>query len=168
MWPGIATYRIGENSARRITSQDIVDEIDTTRVRAPKEKSIGHIHFSMTALMKNPDSLNEKLAVRYSEAALVPASPWLGAKAPGKPTVKLASSAATGEPVITMTPVKGQTPWLWTVRTRSNGSWTSEVLPGWMRTHRLAPSSVDEVVVTAVSRTGIESAEAKARNQPAR
>ena len=157
MWPGIATYRIGENSARRITSQDIVDEIDTSRVRAAREKSIGHIHFSMTALMKDPDSLNEKLAIRYNDAALIPASPWLGAKAPGKPAVKLAPNAATGEPMLTMTPIKGETPWLWTVRTLANGTWTSEVLPGWVRSHRLAPSTVDEVIVTVVSRTGIES-----------
>ena len=163
MWPGIATYRIGENSARRITAQDIVDEIDTSRVRASREKSIGHIHFSMAALMKNPDSLNERLAVRYSESALIPASSWLGAKAPGKPTVRLAKSAATGEPVLTMTPAKAETPWLWTVRTLSNGTWTSEVLPGWMRTHRLATSSVDEAIVTAVSRTGIESAEVRTK-----
>src|SRR4029079_12949674 len=80
MWPGIATYRIGENSARRITAHDIVDEIDTTRARSSRENGIGHIHFSMAALMKNPDSLNEKLAVRYAESALIPASAWLGAK----------------------------------------------------------------------------------------
>jgi hypothetical protein len=60
--------------------------------------------------------------------------------------------------MLTMTPAKGETPWLWTVRTLANGAWTSEVLPGWVRSHRLAPSTVDEVIVTAVGRTGIESA----------
>jgi uncharacterized lipoprotein YddW (UPF0748 family) len=162
IWPGIATYRIGEKSARVITAQEIVDEIDSSRVRASRVKSIGHIHFSMTALMKDPDSLNEKLATRYAAPALIPASPWLGPKAPAKPTITLAPSAATGEMIVTMTPAKSEAPWLWTVRTLSDGKWTSEVLPGWMRSHRLSPTSVNEVVVTAVSRTGIESAEAKA------
>ncbi len=162
MWPGIATYRIGENSARKIVAQDIVDEIDSSRVRATREKSIGHIHFSMAALMKDSDSLNEKLATRYATAALIPASPWLGAKAPTKPTVKIAPSPATGEPILTMTPAKGETPWLWTVRALSNGVWSSEVLPGWMRSHRLSQTAVDVVVLTAVSRTGIESAPSRA------
>ena len=62
--------------------------------------------------------------------------------------MKLAPNAATGEPMLTMTPIKGETPWLWTVRTLANGTWTSEVLPGWVRSHRLAPSTVDEVIVT--------------------
>ena len=161
IWPGIATYRIAQG-ARPITAQEIVDEIDTSRVRASREASIGHIHFSMAALMKDPDSLNEKLATRYGAAALIPASPWLGSRPPAKPTAKLAPSVATGELVVSMTPAKGETPWLWTVRSLSNGVWTSEVLPGWMRSHRLAHTAVDEVIVTAVSRTGIESAESRA------
>jgi hypothetical protein len=122
----------------------------------------------MAALMKDPDSLNEKLATRYAAAALVPASPWLGGKRPAKPVVNLRPSAATGELIVTMTPAKGETPWLWTVRSLSNGVWTSEVLPGWMRSHRLAQTAADEVVVTAVSRTGIESVESSARPSASR
>ena len=34
MWPGLATYRIGENSARHIPAQEIIDEIDTHARRA--------------------------------------------------------------------------------------------------------------------------------------
>jgi uncharacterized lipoprotein YddW (UPF0748 family) len=158
MWPGLATYRIAENSARHIPSQEIVDEVDTIRARAAREPSLGHIHYNMSALMKNPDSLNEKLSSRYSAPALVPASPWLGAKAPARPTVTLGKSAVTGEYVATLTSPKGQTPWLWTVRSLANGAWTTEVLPGWLRTHRLASPAVEQVVVTAVSRTGVESA----------
>ena len=33
MWPGLATYRISETGSRRITAQEIVDEIDSTRAR---------------------------------------------------------------------------------------------------------------------------------------
>ena len=121
---------------------------------------VGHIHFNMSALMKDPDGLNEKLAARYAAPALVPASPWLGAKAPTRPTISLGKDRGTREPVLTLTPVKGTTPWLWTVRSLSNGTWTSEVLPGWLRSHRFAAAAVDRVYVTAVSRTGVESAAA--------
>jgi hypothetical protein len=162
MWPGLATYRVTENSARHIPSQEIIDEIDTTRARAADTSGVGHIHYNMSALMKDPDSLNEKLATLYAAPALVPATPWLGAKAPARPTISLGKDAATGENVITLTPVKGTTPWLWTVRTLANGAWTSEVLPGWLRTHRLPVGTVDRVYVTTVSRTGVESAAAEA------
>jgi len=68
MWPGLATYRIAVNGARGITSQEIVDEIDTIRVR---ELGPGHIHFSMTALMKSPDSLDAQLAQLYAQPGIV-------------------------------------------------------------------------------------------------
>jgi len=61
-----------------------------------------------------------------------------------------------------LTPAKGEKPWLWTVRTNVSGSWKSQVLPGWLRTHQLLEGLVDSVLVTAVSRTGIESAAATA------
>ena len=157
MWPGLATYRIAENSTRHIPSQEIIDEVDTIRARTARDVSVGHIHYNMSALMKNPDSLNERLSTRYAAPALVPASPWLGAKAPPPPTVKLDKATATGEHAITLTPGKGEKPWLWTVRTLSNGVWTAEVLPGWLRSHRLPGATFDRVLVTAVSRTGVES-----------
>jgi uncharacterized lipoprotein YddW (UPF0748 family) len=154
IWPGLATYRVTENSARHIPAQEIIDEIDTTRARG---SGTGHIHFNMTALMKDPDSLNEKLAVVYAEPALIPASPWLGAKKPGKPVIKLTRDKATDEPTISLTPAQGEKVWLWTVRTYDGSRWTSEVLPGWLRSHRLPVVSPARVVVTAVSRTGVES-----------
>lgn len=154
IWPGLATYRVAENSQRRIPSQEIVDEIDTTRVRGGDQ---GHIHYNASALMKNPDSLNEKLSQRYATPALVPASRWLGGKAPGRPTISLVTDRATGDLIVKLTPKTGETPWLWTVRANPNGTWTSEVLPGWLRSHQLLGANIDSVYVTAVSRTGIES-----------
>src|SRR5207253_3246430 len=67
IWPGLASYRVTENSARHIPAQEIVDEIDTTRARGADP---GHIHYNVSALMKDPDSLDEKLATRYGEPAL--------------------------------------------------------------------------------------------------
>jgi uncharacterized lipoprotein YddW (UPF0748 family) len=169
IWPGLATYRIAENSARHITSQEIIDEVDTIRARNVRQVAIGHIHYNMSALMKNPDSLDEKLAVRYAEPALVPPSPWLGSKAPARPIATLGKSAATGEYTVTLASPKGESaPWLWTVRTLANGSWTTEVLPGWLRSHRIVSPAVDRVSVTAVSRTGVESAAVEARERPPR
>jgi len=162
MWPGLATYRISETGQRRITSQEIVAEIDTMRAR---NTSLGHIHFNMTALMKGPDSLNERLLSRYAFPALVPASPWLGAKAPGAPSARIVHDTATGDLVMRLTPAQGggERVWLWTVRSYANGRWVNEVLPGWLRAHRLAESATSRAVVTAVSRTGVESRSVEVR-----
>ncbi|HEY6829448.1 MAG TPA: hypothetical protein VI259_21460, partial [Gemmatimonadaceae bacterium] len=154
VWPGLASYRIGENSQRRVTSQEIVAEIDTMRAR---NASLGHIHFNMTALMKGPDSLDERLLSRYASPALVPASPWLGARAPKAPTSRIARDTATGDLVVRLAPAEGEKVWLWTVRSFANDKWTNEVLPGWLRAHRIADPRTTRAVVTAVSRTGVES-----------
>ena len=63
--------------------------------------------------------------------------------------MKLDKATATGEHAITLTPGKGEKPWLWTVRILANGTWTAEVLPGWLRSHRLPSAAFDRVVVTA-------------------
>jgi hypothetical protein len=160
IWPGLATYRVAENSQRHIPAQEIVDEIDTTRVRGG---DLGHIHFNASALMKNPDSLDEKLSVRYANPALVPASPWLGARPPGRPTVIAGRDAATDEAVVRFAPRKGEVAWLWALRTSRGGVWTNEVLPGWLRSHELIGQAPDSVIVSAVSRTGIEGERATAR-----
>jgi hypothetical protein len=155
IWPGLATYRVAENSQRHIPSSEIVAEIDTMRVRGG---DLGHIHFDASALMKDPDSLDARLADLYAKPALVPASPWLGAKVPARPIVALDHDKATGDLMVRLTPRQGEKPWLWTLRWQSGDTWSSDVLPGWLRLHRLAQGDIDRVYVTAVSRTGIESA----------
>jgi uncharacterized lipoprotein YddW (UPF0748 family) len=134
IWPGLATYRVAESSQRRIPAQEIVDEIDTTRARGG---DLGHIHFNTSVLMKNPDSLDEKLSSRYTRPALVPASPWLDAKVPGRPTISFDRDAATNEAFVHIAPAKGETVWLWAMRSLRGGIWTNEVLPGWLRSHQL-------------------------------
>ncbi|HVX41467.1 MAG TPA: family 10 glycosylhydrolase, partial [Gemmatimonadaceae bacterium] len=160
IWPGVATYRVAEQSARHIRAQEIVDEIDSVRARGG---DMGLVHFNATALRKNADSLDAKLFTRYAAPALIPASPWLGATPPAQPTITLGHDRDTGEPFVTLAPGRGVKTWWWTVRSDSAGVWTTEVLPGSLRRHRLPSSDVTQVIVTGVSRTGIESRAAMAR-----
>jgi hypothetical protein len=150
---------VTEQSARHIPAQEIVDDIDTMRVRAA---ALGHILYNMTSLMKDPDSLDEKLSTRYAAPALVPASPWLGARAPARPSIRIARDTVTGDMLLRLAPAAKERVWLWTVRALGPSGWTSEILPGWLRSHRLADPATTRVVVTAVSRTGMESAVATA------
>jgi uncharacterized lipoprotein YddW (UPF0748 family) len=160
IWPGLGDYRISEQNggpaggAAHFTAQEIVDQIDTLRARGGDP---GHIHFNMTSLLKDPEGLDEKLAVLYREPALVPPSSWLGARQPARPTVRASHDSATGDLLLRLTPASDQRVWLWTVRSLGAASWTSEVLPGWLKTHRLPDAGATRVVVTAVSRTGLES-----------
>ena len=156
IWPGLADYRVSDSSRSHLPAQEIADQIDTIRARG---RDAGHIHFNMTALMRDVDSLDEKLASRYGEAALVPASPWLGARAPVRPTVRVTHDAASGDLMLKLEPGKDSKVWLWTVRSLGTASWSNEVLPGWLRAHRLPDRASTRVVVTAVSRTGVESPE---------
>jgi len=153
IWPGLGTYRIAAHNATHIPSDEIVAEIDSMRVRGG---DMGHIHFNASTLMKSPDSLDAKLAILYAQPALVPASPWLGAARPGRPAVKLRRDPATNDQTIVMSPGSGPKVWLWTVRSRIDTGWTTEILPGWLRLHRL-PERATQAYVTAVSRTGVES-----------
>ncbi len=157
VWPGLADYRVTDSTSRHMPAREIVAQIDTMRAR---DGDLGHIHFNMTALMKSPDSLADKLRSIYADPTLVPASPWLGSTQPGKPSAALGRDAQTNEYSLKLVPAKGEKPWLWTVRTSSGGVWTTEILPGWLRTHRVSASQIDRVYVTAVSRTGVESAQA--------
>ena len=68
----------------------------------------GHIHFQMNALMKNPDSLADKLRRGTRSRRLVPASPWLGAAPPAKPAVSLGRDAATDEYSLKLAPAKDE------------------------------------------------------------
>jgi uncharacterized lipoprotein YddW (UPF0748 family) len=152
IWPGLATYRIAERSARTIDAAEILAEIDTMRAR---RRDLGHIHFNTSVIMKDADSVAEKLAAVYAAPAIPPASPWLGARRPGRPTVRFVRDHETNEPTVTLAPAKGERVWLWTVRSLVDSVWSSEVLPGATRVHRLA-SMPSRVLVTAVSRTGVE------------
>ena len=124
----------------------------------------GNVFFSMKGLMQDADSIDEHLAVPYAAPALVPASPWLHKTAPARPLIALEHDPATGEARVTLRPAEGSKPWLWVVQTRTDGVWSTEVLPGGERAHRLAVGGDPEAVyVSAVDRTGNESPPAVAQ-----
>ena len=84
VWPGLYTSRI-DNSAKAFPPEEIVKQIGVTRSRSGVQ---GHLHFSIAALMENRKGINDQLrAQTYQAAALVPATPWLGAELPAAPSV---------------------------------------------------------------------------------
>ena len=146
-------------------ADEIVQQVNLTRTSTTTTANggaTGNVFFSMKGLMRDVDSIDAKLAPLYAEPALVPASPWLDASPPPRPTATLVHSSVTGEPYVRLTPGKGKAPWLWVVRSLRAGQWTTEVLPNAIRSHRLA-SDAERVVVNAVDRLGNLSANVVAR-----
>jgi uncharacterized lipoprotein YddW (UPF0748 family) len=166
MWPGNYTSRVGSSGSDSWKSQEILDQIRTTRLT---NGATGNVHFSMKVFMQNRDSLDDRLlAGPYAGPALVPASPWLDSIPPRKPAAYLAKDPATRATVVTLVPSGTEKVWLWVLRYRNGPDWTTKILPGAQTTHmfeggsKIAPP--DEVVVTAIDRTGNESAMATAVN----
>ena len=138
LWPGIATDRIGV--ARK--ADEITRQIALTRhdARAP-----GHIHWSNKSLARNVGGVAELLRRGlYADLALVPASPWLGGSAPGKPLLAVHGGLATWQP-------GGDAVRWWLVQTKTGQSWRSRLLP---RQERSVAVS-DVISVRGVDRVGI-------------
>jgi uncharacterized lipoprotein YddW (UPF0748 family) len=166
IWPGNYTSRVGSTGNDSWKSQEILDQIRTTRLT---NGATGNVHFSMKVFMQNRDSLDDRLlAGPYAGPALIPASPWLDSIPPRKPAAYLAKDPATRATVVTLVPSGTEKVWLWVLRYRNGPDWTTRILPGAQTTHmfdggsKIAPP--DEVVVTAIDRTGNESAMATAVN----
>lgn len=71
LWPGLNTVALKGVTDR---TEEISSQIELTRTIVPK--SPGAIHYSMDGLSKSPAML-QKVAQKYSDAALPPLSPWI-------------------------------------------------------------------------------------------
>ena len=161
LWPGLFTSRVAGTEPRNVwDAGEILGEIRLTREQG---RSSGNVHFSMQALMENRDGLGDSLATSlYAEPALVPASPWLDAKAPARPTAVLRRDSTSGNWVVRATPGGRERPWLWVVRYQADSTWRTIVVPAASagspasRTVDLAiPQSLPALIaVAAADRTG--------------
>ncbi|MGQ0712118.1 MAG: glycoside hydrolase family 10 protein [Gemmatimonadaceae bacterium] len=159
LWPGNFTSRVGAgDSTRRWTPAEILDQVRLTRERAG---ATGNIHFSMKVFLENRDSIATALARGiYAEPALVPRTPWLDSVPPRRPIIAARIDSTTGGVTLRMRPGGKEAIWRWVVRARTNGAWTTRILPGWQRSHALTLDAgtpvPDAVLVSAVDRLGNE------------
>jgi hypothetical protein len=87
----------------------------------------------------------------------VPASPWLSDSAPAAPRAWAAVDSLTGNLRLHVAPATAHRVWLWTVRTRTDGKWTTAILPSEERTFTLSRAGArapDMVVVNEIDRYG--------------
>ncbi len=160
VWPGLFTSRINGTPESWNTTQ-IIDQVALTRERATQ----GQIHFSMIALMENRQGIADRLRDAYAAPALVPASPWLPGAAPAAPEVR--ARPDRGAIIVEVAPMRSDAAWLLAIWARHGEEWTFSVAPlaaGAVRIDaRIAGTPVDALVVSAVSRTGLESPRVGAR-----
>lgn len=158
LWPGNFTNRVAYGNEPFWPASEVLGQIYVTR---GQPGATGNVHFSMRVLMQDPDSLVHRLATEaYADAALVPASPWMWDGRPGRPRATLSPSADGAGMTVALEGADGVRPAWWTVRARWSDGWTTEVLPGWRRSHPLVPgdgsATLQRVLVSAVDRVGNE------------
>jgi uncharacterized lipoprotein YddW (UPF0748 family) len=157
VWPGIAPYRTG----KQFDENEIQYQIKWSRIITPE--SPGTVHFSMRSYMDADGPLPKQiLETVYAKPALAPASPWLGKQRPAPPVATLVSNnegelTVRKEPEVTIYGAR-----LWVVQVQQADTWTYDIIPATQRTATIKladpDAPVDWVVVSTVSRTGVQSA----------
>lgn len=157
LWPGIS---IGSDTSK-VTSREVTNQIMIARGMLPN--SMGVVHWSIGQLVRNPGLMSTLRDGAYKQQALVPASPWLGDKAPDEPKAKAVLSDSLV--LVTWKEAKAKDVNQWVVYTRYGKRWHYHVLPGLEQSIPIQLKEtvgkdilpLEEIQVSAVSRTGMES-----------
>jgi uncharacterized lipoprotein YddW (UPF0748 family) len=128
-------------------------EIELTRRQTDAS---GEILWHAKPLLRNTDDVADILQNQvYAEPALVPASPWLNADAPGKPLLQAGFEG--GELKLTWKSSGGAV-WQWVLQKKTGGHWTTEILAGAKTGETIKPGPAtalpEAVALFAVNRFG--------------
>ena len=168
LWPGLFTSRI-DSSPKSWQPEEIARQIALTRQHAGAG---GHIHFSMIALLQDRRGIATILkAGPYANAALVPATPWLGARAPAAPRLSRQHAEAPnavdrvlieklGDPSVTRFAIwkRYGSKWVFAVQAASQTEFTLDTDP--------TLGKPDAIVISCVNRLGLESARTTLQLRP--
>jgi len=151
LWPGLFTSSVRTSAAeapgpRSWPARELLDQIAVVRSRPAAS---GHIHFSMIALMQDRDRIATLLRFGpYAQAALPPATPWLGEPVPAAPALARDGARVRLRPA-------GAAPSRWALWRREGGAWRFELAAGSQTL--IDAAGADLVAVAAVGRTGLAS-----------
>ena len=150
LWPGLFTSAIND-TPKSWAANEILKQVETIRSRPAAS---GQIQFSMIALLQDRQGIATKLrAGPYAQPALVPVTPWLEAASPPAPKLKRLRSGD-----VQIVPGPGEPAVNYAIWRRSGSQWRFSVQPAGEAV--LAAIGTDALVVSAVGRTGNESARA--------
>lgn len=158
LWPGIS---VGRDTTVK-NAIEVINEIQIARGMLPE--SPGVVHWSIASLTKNPTLAKALLEGPYRKDALVPASPWLDNKAPEAPNV---NKTINGDSLlVNWTHVNDKDVFRWVVYYRYGTNWNYQIVDQPAHSISLAlkisdktnkQQPINDIVVTAVDRTGNES-----------
>ena len=125
-------------------------------------KSPGVVHWSMSALTKNPSLTKELNEGAYKTPALVPASPWLDNHAPKPPEVFLGEQ---NDSLLIRWEAKDEDVFKWVLYYQYDSKWEqrifnkqeTETLIKLYNNKSPEPDKLKYIMVTAIDRTGNES-----------
>jgi uncharacterized lipoprotein YddW (UPF0748 family) len=148
LWPGMIPSRV-TGMEKGWPAGEIADQVKATRAQ---KGATGNVHFSMKPLLHNTGGVADALKSVYTEPALVPASPWLGKEAPGKPRLDWKDGSLRVRPA-------GEGVRLYVVHGRTGDKWSVRIVPadGDKAVSVAFKVIPEEVRVTAVDRVGVES-----------
>jgi uncharacterized lipoprotein YddW (UPF0748 family) len=155
IWPGNYASRVILEGSAFWEPEELVRQVRHTRMTPGAG---GNVHFSMKALMPGPGADVMLLDSVYAEPALPPPTTWLGGRTPGVPVLAWEGSTLLLEPRTEVGPL------VWHVREWDGHQWSVRVVPGTVRRLEYDDATLI-VVVSAVSRLGLEGANAWAIRQ---
>jgi uncharacterized lipoprotein YddW (UPF0748 family) len=148
LWPSLDAVNVGT----KWKPDEIARQIQTAR-RQPGVS--GEIFYHLGNLFDNR-ALTDVVRTAYPQPALVPASPWLDSIPPDKPKLTVTTDNAGAR--AHWATAGGEPARLWVLQFRINAIWTTEILPANQTAWTFENSKPDVVVVSAVDRSGNESA----------
>jgi uncharacterized lipoprotein YddW (UPF0748 family) len=154
IWPGLSISRVREGT----NGYDPAEILRQVAILRETKGSTGHVLFSFKALQANRLKLTDKLREGpYRTPALMPFSPWIEAKPPGRPTARLSFDRIKNETSIEIKPGAGEPPFLWAVSSRKGGEWSFTTAPA-SDSRILVPRGFDALSISAIDRLGNTSA----------
>ena len=153
VWPGLHTQRETVSSSRW-PAGEIARQIASLRAaRGGTQQSNGHVHFRYNALLPIAQTLR---AASYAVPAITPAMPWLDARTPAAPMVRMSQGLLLRAQAADSVPVR----WFAVQELTGGGRWQLSILRadsnGAVSLNKNTSANV--IAVRALSPTGMESA----------
>lgn len=144
LWPALNDANVGSTWK----PEEIARQMELIR----KRPDAGEIHFHLRNVLDNP-VLAGFVRAKYSQPALVPASPWLDSSSPGKPTISATITGAHLE--VRWNKATDELIQSWVLQYRGlNGGWTTQIVPANQSGCVFAKSQPEVISIRAVNRYG--------------
>lgn len=166
LWPGMSLYRFeGEKKADEVINQIMIS-------RGMLGSAPGTVHWSVQPLIESEALRDELLRLPFQEKALIPPMHWLEKRFPARPEVEARPESGGFRVKVEFDPEKHSH---WIIYTKYNDTWSYKVINKYSDEFLISGIQVDDILVprapiptgivrplqeiqiTTVSRTGLES-----------